>query len=338
MTKEIVFLVNTDTRRVTGGIRFIYRVAEALHSAGMAVSISSCSENLPIDVAGEPFKCRALTLPQAASIAPSQRIFVAPDDVLLRRRLAEDVNGVNFDIGAGHFVILSQNRRDIMESFVQVWPKQLRGLSLANNPNCLGHLTVSAHEQAIWREIFPHLQGWTVPNSVDSTAFAPGAKKKIIAFAEKGQPETSQVRSALLLLRHARLLDGYAFRVLKGLSHDQVAAVLSEASVFLQTSLYESFGLTAAEAIASGCIFLGSDGGAHIPFLSDDWAYRCDPCDTLGLVQRMRALDHDMTHNPDLIEEKRAAGRSFIAKTYSPAQQIDQARRAFGDILQRARQ
>lgn len=334
--KEIIFLLNLDTHRITGGTRLIYRLAEALHSSGMPVAISSASHTPPIPIAGEALNCRTLTLQQTADLPPESRILVIPDDVMLRFNDRNTISGIEIDLSAGKFVLISQNRRDIMKSFLDIWPKRLKGISLANHKNCLGCITVSAHEQEIWQAIFPNLKGWVVPNSIDCTVFGPAAKRPTIVYSEKGGAERTEIRTALLLIRHAQVFKGYAFKFLYGLSQPDLAAELAQASIYLQASQYESFGLLAGEAIASGCIFAGSDGGAHAAFLSDDWAYKCGPCNTLGMVQALRRLDHDLRHTPDLIEEKRRLGRAFVQATYTKAQQSLIAQSTFKDIAERA--
>jgi hypothetical protein len=334
--KKIVFLVNSDTGRVTGGMRYIYRIAHALYMGGIPTGISSLSATLPAEISGEPFQCKKLTLTESKDLPPNERIFVVPDDLMLRFNSRVQVSNQEICIPDGPYVLLSQNRRDIMKSFMDIWPRRMSGISLANHKNCLGHLTVSARESEIWRVIYPNLAGWTIPNSIDGDVFKPGPKKPLIVYGVKGGADEFEMRALLLLIRHAKLFRGHSFKFLLGLARAELAAELAQATIYLQASQYESFGLLAGEAMAAGCIFAGSDGGSDAAFLRGDWAYRAGPCDTLGLMKALRKLDNDLRQQPEVIEEKRRLGRDFVTTHFRPETQSRLAVATFKDIIARA--
>ncbi len=179
-----------------------------------------------------------------------------------------------------------------------------------------------------------------VPNGVDAAKFSPRADdgivrdpNQIIATASSDQPLKGlrYLLEALAMLRRSRpelrllligklrpdgpngrllrrlRLDG-AVQVLSDLSADEIAAHYARSTLAVAPSLYEGFGLPAAEAMACGVPVVCTDGGALPETVGDAGlvvprgdagqlaqaieTLLADParCETLGRLGRQRAL------------------------------------------------
>ncbi|MDZ7904691.1 MAG: hypothetical protein U5N55_02100 [Cypionkella sp.] len=172
------------------------------------------------------------------------------------------------------------------------------GILAKSAKNCLGYITVSPYEHEVWKTIYPNLLRLIIQTALIVMSLNP-QKKKIIAFTERGGAEGTQIRSALLLSRaKSQLFEAMRSNCCKVYPRQDLAAELAQASIYMQASLYESFGLLAGEAVAAGCIFAGSDGGSDAG-ISPEWAYSSRPTDTLGLLQALKRLDQDLKSHYD---------------------------------------
>ncbi|MCW2811191.1 MAG: glycosyltransferase family 1 protein [Friedmanniella sp.] len=120
--------------------------------------------------------------------------------------------------------------------------------------------TVSRESVAVLSTLLPDLPVTLVPNAVDGELFAPrpAARPGIAWFPRKRPREAALLRR--LFAADARLVGVDQFELLNA-PRSVVAERLGAATVFVSLGHSEGFGLTVAEALASGCLVVGYDGG-----------------------------------------------------------------------------
>ncbi|MBW4718626.1 glycosyltransferase [Saccharothrix obliqua] len=158
----------------------------------------------------------------------------------------------------------------------------------------------------------PDLPARLVPNPVDAGVFRPGVKVPSIAWMSRKRPS----ESALLkqILRNDPRSAGVELRDVRGLSHGEVARVLSDTSVFVALGAPEGegFGLPVAEALASGCLVTGYGLGGGDELFEAPSAWPVANLRTVELADR--ALE--LVRLPDA-DRLRAAGRQWLVDRYN---------------------
>ena len=111
-------------------------------------------------------------------------------------------------------------------------------------------------------------------------------------------------------LQQLQLVERVSF--ITGISTDEVVREYAQASIAIVPSLYEGFGLPAAEAMACGVPIICSDGGA-LPEVVGDAAYSVRAGDVQSLVDALREL----LTNSALCEALSTRGRAHILQQLS---------------------
>jgi hypothetical protein len=177
-----------------------------------------------------------------------------------------------------------------------------------------GIWTISRESVDILKRVHPHLSApQLVPNPIDSELFRPaGRRVPSIAWMPRNRPAESLLLERLL--RNDPRSEGVELREIRGLTHEQVAEVLADTSVFvhLGTPEGEGFGLPAAEALASGCLVTGYPLGGGEELFEAPSAFRVPDLRT-GLLAD-RALD--LVHQPDT-DKVREEGRQWLVERYN---------------------
>lgn len=114
-------------------------------------------------------------------------------------------------------------------------------------------------------------------------------------------------------IRSRGLVD--SFRFLGAQSPERVAALYARASVYVMTSVLESFGLTPLEAMAHGVpVVVGA--ASCMPEVCGDAALYCDPRDPEDIAEKLHRVLTDPTLRADLVARGRErAGRYSWAES-----------------------
>ncbi|MBW4722193.1 glycosyltransferase [Saccharothrix obliqua] len=173
--------------------------------------------------------------------------------------------------------------------------------------------TISRDGVDVLSRAIPHLPPpRLVPNPIDAGVFRPGVKVPSIAWMSRKRPS----ESALLkqILRNDPRSAGVELRDVRGLSHGEVARVLSDTSVFVALGAPEGegFGLPVAEALASGCLVTGYGLGGGDELFEAPSAWPVANLRTVELADR--ALE--LVRLPDA-DRLRAAGRRWLVDRYN---------------------
>ncbi len=191
---------------------------------------------------------------------------------------------------------------------------------------------VSAESRDVLAATLPHLPVSLVPNWVDGELFRPDPRSPAaLSAADTGgaarveEPGSVRVtwfprkrpREASLLrevLHHDPRLRGVELVELVDTPRAEVASTLGATTVFIALGHSESFGLPVAEALASGCLVAGYDGGGGHELFEAPGAWRVP--DQRPLLLRDRVVD--LVQRAGELTALRTANREWVLQRYPP--------------------
>ncbi|MGI3784246.1 MAG: hypothetical protein ACRYG2_26095 [Janthinobacterium lividum] len=163
---------------------------------------------------------------------------------------------------------------------------------------------VSEESAQVLRALNPTLGVTVVPPPVDPAVFAPAADRAGVALLPKKRPHEA-VLLRRLLEQDPRVPAG-SVHVLDDVPRAEVARVLAGSVVFVALSHTDSFGLPVAEALMSGCLVAGYDGGGGGALFDAPGAWRVPEQRPLLLAGRVVDLLVRSTELAPLAEANRA--------------------------------
>lgn len=171
---------------------------------------------------------------------------------------------------------------------------------------------VSRESRDVLAAVHPGPGVHLVPNPVDGVLFAPGepGPPRVAWFPRKRPREAALLRE---LLRRDERLAGVELVELVDRPRAEVAAVLGRSTVFVALSHSESFGLPVAEALASGCLVAGYDGGGGHELFEAPGAWAVPAQRPLLLRERVV----DLVRRGPGLADLRAANRAWVLQRYS---------------------
>jgi glycosyltransferase involved in cell wall biosynthesis len=223
---------------VTGGVKMLFRHVDALCAHGFDARVATPD--------GDPPTWFATTAPVVAfdRIVRGSDILVFPET---RAAYLEEFAGWG-------------NRKLVFAQSVQL---AFRGLGRKRDYAEFGveAMICPSHEAVRFcRRRFPRLDALWVPYPVDPAVFSPrGPKRMQIAFAPRKRPIEAMFIADLFRATCPEFSD-LPWVVLARMSEGEVAQRLAESMVYLSLNRFDSFGLSALEALASGCVVAGFTG------------------------------------------------------------------------------
>lgn len=152
--------------------------------------------------------------------------------------------------------------------------------------------TISRNGVEVLSRAIPNLPAPNlVPNPIDAELFRPAPRRaRRIAWMSRKRPS----ESALLkqILRHDPRCADVELCDIRGVSHEDVAAILADTSVFIALGAPEGegFGLPIAEALAAGCLVTGYGLGGGDELFEAPSAWRIPDLKTVQLADRALEL------------------------------------------------
>lgn len=202
-----------------------------------------------------------------------------------------------------------------------------------SQPNVLGAVVVSDHNQRYLSYVFENLDVYRVVNGVDPSLFYPpaGAKRRQVAFMPRKQAR--QLKELLNILRVRGVLDGWELVCIDGLDEPEVARALRDAFVFLSTCHQEGFGLPPVEAGMAGCLVVGYTGIAADEYFEEGLAERVPQDDVLAFAQAVeRTLAWIEADESAALARGRAFSR-FLTERYSLEREAESVLAVWREIL-----
>ena len=174
-----------------------------------------------------------------------------------------------------------------------------------------GLWVVSEESRDVLTAALPGLPVSLVPNPVDGELFAPAASDQLrVSWFPKKRPREASLLKRIL--EDDPRLSGVDLVELVRTPRAEVAATLGTSTVFIALGHTESFGLPVAEALASGCLVVGYDGGGGHELFEAPGTWRIP--DQRPLLVRDRVAD--LIRDVDTLGSVRAANRRWVLARY----------------------
>lgn len=264
MSRIGYILLSSDS--VAGGQKVILRHVEALVDLGFdAVCLTDRGNKIP-----RWFEHRAPI--EAGDQMRPDDILVVPDDGIRALGVAAR--------RAQRSVVLCQSGTPLLA---------VGGMAaMAEHAEQLGtFISVSPSHSAILQRLFPRAVIETVRCFADERIFRPGETKQFTGtfVARKRAMEAAAVRALANRLHPATAELGW--HRIENATEAQVASVFAGSSVHLSLSRMESVGLTALEAMASGCVCAGFDGIGGRQYTTPDNGFWVEEDDCLAAADAL---------------------------------------------------
>ncbi len=173
--------------------------------------------------------------------------------------------------------------------------------------------TVSAESRDLLTALHPSLPISLIPNLIDGDLFAPQQqdRPRVTWFPRKRPREASLLRT---LLGSDERLAGVELRELVDTPRPEVVAALGATTVFVSLGHSESYGLPVGEALASGCLVTGYDGGGGHELFEAPGAWRVP--EQRPLLLRDSVVD--LIRRAPELTEVRETSRAWVLERFSP--------------------
>ena len=175
--------------------------------------------------------------------------------------------------------------------------------------------TISRNGVEVLSRAIPNLPSPAlIPNPIDAELFRPAQRRtRSIAWMSRKRPSESALLNQLL--RADPRSAGVELRDIRGVSHEKVAEILADTSVFIALGAPEGegFGLPIAEALAAGCLVTGYGLGGGDELFEAPSAWQIPDLKTVRLADR--ALELLDLPDADRVREQ---GRQWLTERYNP--------------------
>lgn len=223
---------------INGGIKHIFRMAEALMELGHDAVVFEQNGQRPTW-----FSCSAPVIGQGQFQPDKNQVYVLPED---QPQILS-----SFKDFPQRKVIYSQNH------FYGAL-----GIGKTSGYADYGVTHILCSSRTIYDHCklrHPTLKAYVIPCAVDPAVFKPAAKRNVIAYMPRKRAiEATYIRD-MFSFTYPQHKD-WVWQELNNMTESDVARVLGEAKVFLSLSRLEGFGLTPLEAMAAGCVVAGFTG------------------------------------------------------------------------------
>jgi len=301
MTRQVVY-VAPDFEQPSGGVRAIYRHAELAQRLGADAKIWQLSS----DFKPEWFS-------SAAPVVYGETLELGPQDVLV---LPEVMVMPGIDPAPGvRKVIFNQNHFYTFDH----WAGEDDYPGWAPAPHVWTASNVSVNTL---KAVHPKLKVHQVTYAIDTQLFrfAEERKRKIVLMPRK---RVRDARVLKALFRNDKRFNGVEVAWVDGVSEQEAANQLADASVFIALGRDEGFGLPVVEALAAGCAVVGYVAGGGVELFEAPGAHSVDDGDLLAIVEKTAAI---LAAEPGV--EERRSYREWVEKHYSEDTLVDQLKAA----------
>ena len=176
--------------------------------------------------------------------------------------------------------------------------------------------TVSGESVAVIGALHPDLAVRRLPPPVDPAEFGPAPSASGVALLPKKRPHEGRLLERLLEVDPRTA--GVPVRVIADAPRADVVSALAQAQVFVSLSHTDSFGLPVVEAMLSGCLVVGYDGGGGVELFEAPGAWRVPEQRPLLVVERVAAVLAQARADPGWFTGLAEANRAWAAERYAP--------------------
>ena len=281
---------------INGGIKHIFRMAEALIAQGRDAAVFEQNGARP-----SWFESKAPIVGQGIFLPMAEHFYVLPED---QPHILADFSRL-----PQRKAIYSQNH------FYGAL-----GIGDGGSYADYGVTDILCSSKTIFdhcRKRHPTLRAYIVPCAVDPTSFRPAPEKRnAIAFMPRKRAiEAAYIRD-MFCFSYPKFRD-WEWIEIANANEAEVARRMGKAKVFLSLSRLEGFGLTPLEAMASGCVVAGFTGIGGREYASPENGFWAGEDDFPACIEALaQAVDLSQTSGVE-IETYRAACRKTLL-LYTP--------------------
>lgn len=295
---------------INGGIKHIFRMAEALIALGYDACVFEPNSQRP-----SWFHSMAPVVGQGVFKPDAAQVYVLPED---QPHILAD-----FKKFPQRKVIYSQNH------FYGAL-----GIGEADSYADYGVTDILCSSRTIYDHAkvrHPTLRAFVIPCAVDPHLFKPAtAKENSIAFMPRKRAiEATYIRDMFRF--NYPEYKNWAWQELSGLSESETAAALGKAKVFLSLSRLEGFGLTPLEAMAASCVVAGFTGIGGREYANDQNGFWANEDDFPTCVTQLKKAVDLSLNQQALPDYTKACAQTLAA--YRPESFKQAVKSAWAEIL-----
>ena len=287
-----IYYLCRDDNTPSGGRRILYRHVDILNAAGLNASIVHFTPDF-----------RLTWFDNKTAVTHSDAVKITPEDYVV----APETFGPSIgDIDTTRLVIFNQN---VHYTWAGYQGNETR--TPYHGDNLRGVMTVSEHNKQLLSYMLPFLTVDRVVVGLDTDLFTYSDKKdKAIAYMpRRGSNDLGQVLQAL---KWRGALHGWELIPIHNMNHEQVAAALKRAAIFLSTGYQEGCPMPPLEAAACGCKVIGYTGYGGDEYCRDIDFWDIWPGDIYSFA---RAVEHEMAA---FGQNDRRQASDYARTAYSP--------------------
>lgn len=310
-----VYFLTPDHPTPVGGIRVIYRHVDILNACGIEASVLHRKPGFSCNW----FEHKTRVADVASILIGRNDLLVVPEvDIRVLENVPSGIRRVIFNQNS--HLTWKQGADQVAQFY-------------AAGPDLAAILCVSEHNEKMLRGAFPTSPVRRLHLGIDPAIFNPGKgprPRRIAYMPRRGQDDARQV---LAMLRGRGLLEGWEVLALDGLPHEEIAARLKTARIFLAFTRQEGFGLPAAEAMACGCYVVGNDGYGGREFFLRAFCTPIDTGDIDGFAREVEAVLDAEDGDPDWCGERGRRASRFVLQEYSLQRERDDVAAIYTELL-----
>lgn len=298
-----VFYLCPDSADPCGGARTMYRHVEILNRNRIRAILVHTQPG---------FRCKWFQS-NAPVISIGELRLRSGEDFLV----IPEVHGPNADAIAPGIrkVIFNQGAYNTFNGY-SLDPSAMR--TPYQHPDFVAILVVSEDSRRYLTYAFPHLPVFRVYHSIDgSFSQSPHFKRRRIVYMPR--KNLKDVVQVINLLKFRGALTTWELIPLDGLSENDFAQHLRDATVFLNFSIHEGFCLPPAEAMANGCIVIGYDGFGGQEYMLPDLTFPIPAGNVMAFAGIVENVLQAFDTGPESLRQMAQQASRFIVNTYSKA-------------------
>jgi hypothetical protein len=319
--RRLLFVCYPDTNHPIGGVKQIYRQVELLHQAGHQAFVLQEAKGFRVDW----FESKAPVLDLQTYLAsppdPCSDCLVLPETWV--RNIPCYLLGIPK-------IIFNQNAYYTFGLDSNIDPDVI---DLYRHPDVKGVVTVSEDNRRFLVEGcgLDSSLVQVVLNGIDGELFYP-PERKVRKIVYLGRKQLQHARIVRAMAERRPSLARYPFVELGRLSHEEVAAELRDALVFLSCGHPEGFGLPLAEAIACGCLVVGYHGLAGRDFCASSLV-EVPVGDLLAFVNSLEGAVARFEADPDAMTKHLVEQAVVLRERYSFAQERERCLAVWSGLI-----
>jgi glycosyltransferase involved in cell wall biosynthesis len=324
-----IYFLTPDYTFPSGGVRVIYRHVDILNANGIEAYVlhrvpgHRCTwfENqTPVVYWDQSFKRRVYfklrkhlqpERPREIFLHGAKSTVISPNDFLVLPEIYGPEEMIGLAPGTPK-VILNQGCYLTFRQY-PLDPDKL--LTPYRHPEFRGVLTNSQDGLDYLNYVFPDLRVGRFHPTIDPTLFKYQAnKKRKICFTTRKNELI--MRQVINILKVRDALRGFELVPFAGVDQEDVARIFQESAFYLSFATHEGFGLPPAEAMATGCVVIGFDGGGGKEFFRPEFSYAIDNSDVIGFAATVERVIREYDADPTVFVKKGHAAANFIRANY----------------------